>query len=143
MHTPTLLQFLLHNWYFTVPLIIALAVLVGYEIRSNKSGGMNLTPANAIRFINQNHSQIIDIRSPEAYAHGHIARAQHFDYNNILKNPQVLQKHKTRPILVVCDRGVRSLQIANALKKQGFESVCSLQGGMTQWQKENLPTTTR
>jgi rhodanese-related sulfurtransferase len=38
-------------------------------------------------------------------------------------------------IVVVCHHGVRSLNVANWLRQQGFEQAQSMRGGIDQWSK--------
>ena len=38
-----------------------------------------------------------------------------------------------RPLVVVCHHGMRSLQVTNWLRMQGYGSACNLQGGIDAW----------
>ncbi|MGD9385464.1 MAG: rhodanese-like domain-containing protein [Thioalkalispiraceae bacterium] len=44
-------------------------------------------------------------------------------------------------MIVGCKTGQRSGQACATLKKQGFEQVYNLSGGVTAWQADNLPLT--
>ena len=44
-----------------------------------------------------------------------------------------------RSILVLCTHGERSVKIVNLLKVQGFTSVYNVDGGLLQWEKDELP----
>jgi len=50
-----------------------------------------------------------------------------------------LDKFKSKPILVSCRSGQRSAQACRILKKQGFENVTNLAGGVMAWESANLP----
>ncbi len=54
-------------------------------------------------------------------------------------NVQGPKLKKAQTVLVVCDSGTRSSQVVNTLRKNGVETVFSLQGGLGAWQRENLP----
>ena len=43
-------------------------------------------------------------------------------------------------VVVVCHHGVRSMNVAVWLRRQGFEKVQSLQGGIDRWAREIDPT---
>lgn len=44
-----------------------------------------------------------------------------------------------RSILVICTHGERSVKIVNLLTVQGFTSVYNVDGGILQWEKDELP----
>ena len=46
---------------------------------------------------------------------------------------------KQRTVILVCDNGTNSSRCTDQLRQEGFESVFSLQGGLSAWQQENLP----
>lgn len=46
-------------------------------------------------------------------------------------------------IVVICHHGVRSLNVANWLRNQGFEQVQSLRGGIDAWARDVDPAVLR
>ena len=44
-----------------------------------------------------------------------------------------------KAIILICDNGSRSRQCVATLKKEGLESISSLQGGLATWRQDNLP----
>ena len=40
---------------------------------------------------------------------------------------------RNRPIVCICHHGMRSMQVANFLAQQGFESLYNLRGGIHAW----------
>jgi rhodanese-related sulfurtransferase len=46
-------------------------------------------------------------------------------------------------IVVICHHGVRSLNVANWLRNQGFEQAQSLRGGIDAWSRDVDPAVTR
>lgn len=38
-----------------------------------------------------------------------------------------------RPLVCICHHGMRSMQVANFLERQGFEQVINMQGGVAAW----------
>jgi rhodanese-related sulfurtransferase len=79
---------------------------------------------------------IIDVRTPQEYAQGHIANALNIDY---LKQDSFVQKfagfNKTQPVYLYCGSGNRSGKAAKQLAALGFESIYDLKGGYAAWQR--------
>ena len=50
-----------------------------------------------------------------------------------------LEKHKDKPIIVVCAAGINATKVANQLLKAGFSQVNLLKGGMNAWTTAGLP----
>ena len=50
-----------------------------------------------------------------------------------------LDKHKQKPVIVVCNLGQTAGAASKKLKAAGFENVVRLSGGMTEWKAQSLP----
>lgn len=84
------------------------------------------------------NAQILDVRTPEEYATGHIENS---DNVNWLSNSFVLRTDKydkTKPVFVYCKSGGRSAKAANKLAELGFTTVYNLEGGMLKWEAAGL-----
>lgn len=85
---------------------------------------------------------ILDVRTAEEFAEGHIAGAVNINVNDssFLKTAiSKLEKEKT--IAVYCRSGRRSVDAANQLTREGF-SVINLEGGILAWKTQGQPVTT-
>lgn len=82
--------------------------------------------------------QIVDVRTPEEYAAGHIAGAI-----NIPLRDLPVQQHDLPPgqVVTVCSTGVRSLRGAEALVRLG-RTAFSLKGGTKAWAAAGHPVAT-
>ncbi len=85
---------------------------------------------------------VIDVRTPEEYAEGHLPWASNVDW----KSPDFLQQveaayPKQAPLAVYCRSGRRSAEAAEALTAAGY-TVSNLQGGYLAWTAAGKPTTT-
>lgn len=78
---------------------------------------------------------ILDVRTPEEYAHGHIANSTLINYYDINFIDKINLMQKTKPIYVYCLSGARSSSAAKELTKNGFSKVFNLQGGIIAWTK--------
>ena len=86
--------------------------------------------------------QLLDVRTPQEYAEGHIDGAlninvQSDDFQQMAEKE--LSKDST--ILVYCRSGRRSMDAAGILTRLGYR-VINLKGGIIEWKEDGLPVTT-
>ena len=74
--------------------------------------------------------QLLDIRSMEAFDHGHLKDALNIPANELIERKDELQTEKK--IIVYCQSGVISTDQAELLSGFGFDA-CSLEGGYDKW----------
>jgi len=87
------------------------------------------------------HPQLLDVRTPEEYAGGHVNNAINIDVNGTNFTKAITKLDKTTPTYVYCLAGSRSANAAEILAKAGFKNVYNLQGGVLAWKKNKLPLT--
>jgi rhodanese-related sulfurtransferase len=80
-------------------------------------------------------SVVLDVRSPEEFAKGHVPGALNIDINAPGFASKVGNLDKSKPILVNCHAGSRGAIAAAELAKLGFKTVCNLEGGLSAWEK--------
>ena len=122
-------------------LLVSFFLLIISELRRKASGIVAVEPAAAVKLIN-NDATVIDLRSAEAFARGHIVSARHIPYDELDARMDQIGKLAKNPIIAVCDAGATSTKAANSLRNSGFESVYGLKGGMTAWNQAGLPVVT-
>jgi rhodanese-related sulfurtransferase len=86
-------------------------------------------------------STLIDVRTAEEFAEGHLAGAKNFDWNGGHFEHQVMGLEKTKPVFVYCLKGGRSASAADRLRDLGFTEVYELEGGTAKWQAAKMPLT--
>lgn len=86
-----------------------------------------------------NDEQIVDVRTPDEFAEGHLEGAQNIDWNNADFSINVGALDKSKPVLVYCHSGNRSTQAAEYLAKNGFTNVYELDGGISAWETAGKP----
>jgi rhodanese-related sulfurtransferase len=86
--------------------------------------------------------QLIDVRTPEEFATGHIAGAVNMDYNSDDFEAQIAKLDKSQPVFVYCLSGGRSGSAAALMQELGFAKVYGLDKGMMAWRQANLPVET-
>jgi rhodanese-related sulfurtransferase len=81
---------------------------------------------------------VLDVRQPGEYAGGHI-RGSISAPGGILNTETKARLTRADQVVVVCERGNRSLSAANTLLGQGHRHVVNLRGGMQAWERAGLP----
>ena len=80
--------------------------------------------------------RLIDVRTPQEYAEGHLAGAENIDVNgaNFTERIKAIEGR----VAVYCRGGKRSFKAAKLLTAQGC-TVYNLDGGILAWQKAGMP----
>ena len=86
-------------------------------------------------------AQLVDVRTPEEFAEGHIPGALNIDWkaDDFIGNATAALS-KDRPVMVYCRSGKRSAAAAGKLSKVGFK-VLNLTGGFLGWEEAGKRTT--
>jgi rhodanese-related sulfurtransferase len=112
-----------------------LGLLIGTEISRRLSGMRSVGPLEATQLSNRQDAVFLDIRDEGEYRAGHIPEAVHIPLKQLPDRVAELEKLKSRPVIAYC----RSGSAGGILKKNGFETVYNLGGGIMAWQNANLP----
>lgn len=133
------MQFIINNWYLFLALAVVLGLLVAAPVRQRIYGIKNVSPADAIRIINRESGMVVDVREPQEFKTGRIPNAINTPLSGLPTYLKQLEKYKSRPLIISCATGNRSLGAAVTLRKHGFGAVHVLAGGLSAWQRDNLP----
>lgn len=130
-------QFILHHWILWAALLVLLILILMNELISQKKAPQLLSPQATVKKINHDNAVIFDIRDKNAYTAGHIIGAIHASSADF-DQPR-MDKYKSKPIVLVCTKGIQTQSLAAKLKSKGFTDVAVLNGGITAWQTAELP----
>ena len=136
-----ILEFAGNHTLLVLALMVSFFVVVFYELRRKAGGLVNVEAAEAVSLIN-NDATVIDLRSIEVFAKGHIVSARNIPSDELGAKVNTLEALKSKPIIAVCDSGVTSTKAVSTLRSAGFESVYGLKGGMVGWSQAGLPVVT-
>jgi len=139
MESSQLVEFITNHPLLVLALIAILVMLIGGELRQRLSGVSEVGPVEATRMLNHDNAVMIDMREDKEYREGHIVNAIHLPASRQDNYTAKLEKYREQPLIVYCRSGQRSTAICNKLRKQGFEAVYNLKGGVLAWQKAELP----
>lgn len=128
------------------PLLVAAAVVltvlvIANEIRLRASGSLQLPPGLAVQLINRG-AVVLDVRSPEQYASGHIVNSRNVPQDEVADWGRKTKTLTKKAIITVDDSGVQAAKAAAELRKLEYTTVFSLAGGLTAWRGDNLPLET-
>ncbi len=90
--------------------------------------------------ISSDSVQVIDVRTPEEYAVGHIKGAVNVNVKDSTFREQALSKiDRSRPCAVYCRSGKRSAMAAAILSAEGID-ISNLLGGIIAWEEAGKAT---
>ncbi|MBO6692381.1 MAG: MBL fold metallo-hydrolase [Parvibaculum sp.] len=90
--------------------------------------------------LDANGTAVLDVREESAFAAGHIPGARHVHAGRIEEKLGELGLDRDEPVAVTCSVGHRGGLAASILARAGYTNVSNLLGGMTAWNKLDLPT---
>ena len=79
---------------------------------------------------------IIDVRTPEEYAEGHIQGALNINVKSESFVTEIENLSKSDTLLVYCRSGRRSLYAAQVMVSFGFQKIYDLEGGFLNWESD-------
>jgi rhodanese-related sulfurtransferase len=80
---------------------------------------------------------VLDVREPEEYAHGHVPGAINIAQADLAS--RLHEVPRDRPVVTLCQAGMRSLRAAQFLVQMGIDQVVSVKGGTVAWTKAGKP----
>lgn len=120
--------------------LLAMLGLNGCMNAQNNSQYTNMDVEQFANYIANDSVQLVDVRTPEEYAGGHIENSKNIDvYNPDFIDVATKTLDKSRPVAVYCRSGKRSADAAQKLTDKGYE-VTNLMGGIIAWTDNNKPT---
>jgi rhodanese-related sulfurtransferase len=84
---------------------------------------------------------VIDVRTPEEFATGHIANAVNMNVEGADFDAQVSNVTKSASVAVYCHSGRRSAIAADKMVAAGFKNIHNLDGGISAWTAAGQPVT--
>jgi hydroxyacylglutathione hydrolase len=81
-------------------------------------------------------AQIVDVRGPDEWSHGHLPGAIHIPLAAL--PDRIGELNAAAPVVVHCKGGGRSAIATSFLQARGFANVSNLAGGYEDWVKRGL-----
>jgi len=83
---------------------------------------------------------ILDVRSKEEFAAGHIPGAINLPITELTGRVDELAAYKDKEVVVHCEAGPRAGMATRFLRRNGFSNLVELEGHMRAWRNAGLPT---
>ncbi len=130
------------TFLLTLPALAFLVVVIG----AAAAGGdetRDVGPKDAQALIRENAGNrefvVLDVRTPEEFAQGHLEGAVLVDYRSPGFREEVAGLDRTKTYLVYCRTGNRSARALGTMRELGFRSYFHLEGGIKRWLEEGMP----
>jgi rhodanese-related sulfurtransferase len=107
---------------------------------SEKLEDRELEPGRARELVASEGGQVLDVRGDEEFLADRIAGAVRAESEDIDAALEALDQDQ--PVLVVCEDGKRSAEIADDLRERGYQAA-AIKGGMKAWTGAKMPTLPR
>lgn len=109
--------------------------------KSNNSnadqGSISLISPADLNSVNKD-IMLIDVRTPQEFASGHLENAVNMNYFDSDFNAQLKTLDKNKAVYLYCMSGKRSANAAEKLEDMGFVKIYDLEGGTLNWQAKGL-----
>jgi rhodanese-related sulfurtransferase len=125
-----------------IPVLSMLIIIVmTAACTTSDNGGITQTlPVQKFRETLQNeHGVLIDVRSAAEYEEAHLEGAINFNVEDDHFKTQTDSLDKNKSYFLYCRSGKRSARAMEIMAKEGFKKLYNLDGGITEWRKNNMP----
>ena len=134
-----MLLFVKSNIWLILIVVTSGLMLLWSFVGNRLRGIRDVDCAGALQMINHKDAFVLDVRESAEYKSGHLLNAQQIPLVKLRERIGELERHRDRPIVVVCRSGQRSATACALLGREGYAQVYNLAGGVMAWQKANLP----
>lgn len=128
------------NRILSLLIVFVSAFAISSSCQQPKSDGTAQTiDAAAYKKLTQDKSNILlDVRTPQEYAEGHLANSINLDYQSSAFQEEIAKLDKSKSYLVYCRSGKRSAAAMEMMEKAGFKKVTNLDGGIMSWESNGF-----
>jgi len=132
-------EFVSNHLFLSLSFFGLLAYWIMGEIKHRTSGVGSVSPLDATQLINHSNAVVVDVREDKEIADGLIINSIHIPLAKLGEQLKKIEKYKEKPVIVSCRSGHRSNSACSTLRKNGFQKVHNLRGGIMAWMKDGLP----
>ena len=86
-----------------------------------------------------NGAIVLDVRTGDEHKDGHIEGSNNIDIFDEAFSEQLENLDKSKSYIVCCASGNRSAKATQIMTDMGFGDVQNLVGGMSEWEREEMP----
>jgi len=134
-----LAEFIGNHLLLSLAFLVTFFLLVMMIISEKMQAFTSINPAQLTQLINRQDAILIDTRTPDAYAQGHIINAINIPLTDFTANSIQLEKYKNKTVIAYCVSGITARSACKKLISSGVENVYNLSGGINAWTSDKLP----
>jgi rhodanese-related sulfurtransferase len=105
----------------------------GPTAASAPAAGTTLQPSDFAASAKLPDTVLLDVRTPEEFASGHLPGAVNVDIESADFPARLMALDKSRPYAVYCRSGNRSKAAMTVMQQAGFDKLFDLGGGINAW----------
>lgn len=135
--------------YIIIILVAGLLLTLFIFIQNNTSPSSDspttysvLSNKEFAAYVTENDATVIDVRTPEEFASGHLSGAININSAAPDFQEQINALDKNDTYAIYCRSGNRSATALKIMRSQNFVSVVELDGGIIAWERSRLPVCT-
>jgi rhodanese-related sulfurtransferase len=130
------MKFLTDNFLYISLLFVSGGMLL-WPLIQRRNQGATVNPNGAIALMNQENALLLDVRSTDEFARGHVAQAKNVPTDALTSRAAEFSSNKC--IVVMDANGKTAGKAAAALRTAGAARVVVLDGGYAMWLAAGLP----
>ena len=130
------MKFVTENFFLIAIAIISGAMLL-WPMITRRMAGASVDTHAATRMVNDQGAILVDVRSSDEFAAGHLPQARNIPAEDIARRAGELPANK--PVILYCGTHRQAGKAAGALRGAGREQVFILDNGLTGWRQAGLP----
>lgn len=111
----------------------------GTEAEAGATAVTLLAPDEAQELVAGDDVRVLDVRTPEEFAEGHVEGATLIDFYEPDFAERIAALDRDATYVVYCRSGNRSGQATALMAEQGFSAVHDVDGGVLAWEAAGLP----
>ena len=127
--------FLTEQWLLVSLMCVLIYI---YAWREKSKAGATLSVHQMTALLNKGESVLVDIRDAAEFKVGHIVDAINIPHNKLEKQLADFAKFQGKTIILVDKMGQHTGNAGRLLRANGYD-VARLDGGIADWQGQNLP----
>jgi rhodanese-related sulfurtransferase len=101
---------------------------------SSDSSAQKVSPKEFSEVISDPSVVILDVRTPQEFAEGHLANAINIDFQSGNFEQEIASLDKSKTYAVYCRSSNRSGEAVKVMADAGFTSMYDMDGGIIDWQ---------
>lgn len=130
--------FFIENLVLFIALLIVIGLFFALPTIASIGGGAGVSALHLPQLQRTDHV-IIDVSTNAEFSKGHLPGAINVPLEELLKDSSKIDRHRNKNLILTCANGNKSINAGKHLKKQGFEKLHHLNGGLVAWERESLP----